>query len=136
METITFENDITVMYKTADSFPNGVMAAHEALHAIVPFSSDRRYYGVSRPENGGGIIYRAAVEELKPGEAGSFGLDTLVLKKGKYISVTIPDFMKDPQSIRQTFGELLHQPGLDPQGYCVELYFNDKDVKCMIRLED
>jgi hypothetical protein len=24
---------------------------------------------------------------------------------------------------------------LDPEGYCVEWYFNDRDVKCMIRLK-
>jgi hypothetical protein len=136
METITFENDITIMYKTATSFPEGVMAAHEALHAVVPFSTDRGYYGVSRPESGGGIVYRAAVEELKPGEAASFGLDTLVLKKGNYISITIADFMKDPKIIGQTFQQMLEHPGLDSQGYCVELYFNDKDVKCMIRLKE
>ncbi|NBA86482.1 transcriptional regulator [Emticicia sp. CRIBPO] len=136
METTNFEEDITIMYKTAGSFPEGVMAAHEALHAFVPFSTDRKYYGVSRPENGYSIVYRAAAEELSPGEAASLQLDTLVLKKGRYISLTIEDFMKDVQSVGRAFRELLEQPGIDPQGYCVELYYNEKDVKCMIRLED
>lgn len=136
METINFEKDITVMYKTASSFPDGIMAAHKALHAVVPFSADRNHYGVSRPENGYTIVYRAGADELIPGEASSLQLETLILRKGNYIAITIEDFMSDVDSIGKAFQELLEQPGLDPQGYCVEHYYRDKDVRCMIRLED
>jgi hypothetical protein len=37
METIKLENDITVMYVTAASFPDGVLAAHQKLHSLIPF---------------------------------------------------------------------------------------------------
>jgi predicted transcriptional regulator YdeE len=133
METITFDKDIKVMYVTAKSFPDGILEAHQKLHAKVPFSKERKYFGISRPENGP-IVYKAAVEETKPGEAKKLNLDTLTLKKGKYISATIRDYMKDAESIRRTFITLLASPDLDPNGYCVEWYFNEKDVHCMVRL--
>jgi predicted transcriptional regulator YdeE len=136
METITLNNDIKVFYITAKSFPDGVKQAHEQLHALIPFSKVRKYFGLSRPENGGGIVYKAAAEEKEAGEAEKLGCQTIVIKKGKYLSQTINDFMKDIPSIGHTFQQLLSHPGLDPQGYCVEWYLNNKDVQCMIRLAD
>ena len=133
MEIISVDKDIKVLYVTATSFPDGIKEAHEKLHSLILFSADRKYYGISRPENGS-IKYKAAAEELKEGEAETLHLDTLILKKGDYISLTVNDFIKDTASIERTFRQLLQYPGLDPQGYCVEWYLNDKDVKCMIRL--
>jgi len=136
METITFDKDITVMYVTASSFPDGVLEAHQKLHALIPFTTDRRYFGVSRPENGGQIIYKAAAVELEPGEGGKLNLETLILKKGKYISLIIHDFMKDIPAIQKTFNLLISQSNIDPQGYCVEEYINQNDMLCMVRLKD
>jgi len=135
METFTFENDIRVFYVTATSFPDGIKASHEKLHALVPFSASRRYFGISRPENGI-IVYKAAAEEMETGEAGKLNCETMLLKKGQYICLSIHDYMKDLKSIERAFKELLEHPGIDPQGYCVEWYQSDKDVKCMIRLDE
>lgn len=134
METITVNEDIPVFYVTASSFPEGVLAAHQTLHALIPYSEKRRYFGLSRPENDGGIVYRAAAEELNDGEAGQLNLETITIKKGRYVSLLVKDFMKDISSIEKAFNQLLTYPGLDPQGYCVELYLSQKDVQCMIRL--
>lgn len=133
METTIIEDDINIMYVTATSFPAGIQAAHEKLHSLVPFSSERKYFGVSRPENGV-IVYRAAAEQLKKGEAESLELESLVIRKGNYISLTINNFVEDLLSIKRAFKKLLSYPGLDPQGYCVEWYLSSQDVKCMIRL--
>ena len=81
-------------------------------------------------------MYMAAAEEINPGESEKFNLDTLVLKKGKYISLTINDYMKDIQSIERAFKKLLANPEIDPQGYCVEWYLSGKDVRCMVRLKE
>lgn len=81
METIVWDKDVTVVYVTARSFPDGVLEAHQKLHSLVPFSTGRKYFGLSRPENNGGIVYRAAAEELQSGEAEQWGLETIVLKK-------------------------------------------------------
>jgi hypothetical protein len=134
MEIITLDNDIKVFCVTAKSFPDGIMDAHKELHSLISLPAGRKFFGISRPENGV-IVYRAAAEEISPGEAEKLSCDTLDLKKGSYISVTIKDFMKDIESIGNTFKELLSNPDVDPNGYCVEWYLNDKDVKCMVRLK-
>ncbi|MRG45036.1 transcriptional regulator [Chitinophaga sp. SYP-B3965] len=135
METTILDKDMKVFYVTAAAFPEGVIPAHEKLHSMVPFSTERAYLGISRPENGGGIVYRAATEETFQGEAEQYKCDTLILKKGKYLSLILKDYAKDPLSFKKAFDKLLNQPGLDPNGYCVEWYINGgKDAKCMIRL--
>lgn len=135
METLTIDKDIKVFYVTAASFPGGIMDAHRKLHSLIPFSVERKYFGISRPENGT-IVYRAAAEEMEEGEAQKLKCETLILKKGKYISVTLENYREDLTSIKKTFDLLLTRTDLDPQGYCVEWYLNQQEVKCMIRLKD
>jgi len=137
METLKLENDIEVFYVTAKTFPEGISEATNKLHQLFPFSQERKIFGISRPENNGGIIYRAAAEVLKPDEPEKFNCETLVIKKGKYVSLTVNDFRKDMMSIDRAFKQLLQEPGLDPQGYCIEWYATDKEaVTCMIRLNE
>jgi hypothetical protein len=133
METIDVNGDVQVFYLTAASFPDGIMDAFKKLHNLLPAPETRNYYGISRPEKGI-IVYKAAVEELYRGEAQKLSCPTLIIKKGKYISSTIQDYMKDLPEIGRTFKELLAHPRLDPDGYCVEWYVDNKDVHCMVRV--
>ena len=134
MEKFKLENDITVMYLTADSFPDGIMAAHHTLHAIVP-SGDRLFFGVSYPDRTGNISYKAGAEQHSEQEALALGLDTYRIRQGIYNSIIIKDYFKDPSSISQAFQQLLASPDLDPQGACVEMYLGERDVRCMVRLK-
>jgi hypothetical protein len=134
MTQTILEKDIQIICIKATSFPAGVMQAHDKLHALVPKNKDRRYFGLSRPEGNAGIVYKAATEELEPGEAKKLNCESLIIPKGSYNSILITDFMKDVQSIGKAFEKLLHQPNIDPQGYCVEEYLNEKDVLCMVRM--
>lgn len=134
MEKYTLTEDIKVFYVTATTFPEGIMDSHQRLHSLIPFSPQRRYFGLSRPENGKGIVYKAAAEELEPGEGQKAGCETMIIPKGQYISITLYNYMQNLQGITQAFDQLLSTPGLDPQGYCVECYLDEKNVCCMIRL--
>ena len=137
MKTITLETDINVFYVTANTFPEGIGEAFEKLHSLFPFSRERRIFGLSRPENNDGIVYRAAAEEMYEGEAEKLQCNRLILPKGKYIALDVIDFRKDLMSIDRAFKQLLHQPNLDPQGYCVEQYASDSEaITCMIRLDE
>lgn len=137
MENIKIKNDIKVFYVTALSFPEGISEATDKLHSLFPFSKERNIFGLSRPENGGGIVYRAAAEEMESGEAERLGCETLFIKKGNYISLTVNDFRTDPLAIKNAFDRLLTEPNLDPEGYCMEWYATDKEqVRCMIRLNE
>lgn len=136
MEKYRMENDITVFYVTATSFPEGVMAAHQKLHTLVPFSRERMYFGLSRPEGDGGISYKAAAQEMTPGEAAQYVCDTIVLKKGDYQAVELHNYMSDLPAIGLTFQQMIAQPAIDPEGYCVEWYVSEKELKCLVRLAD
>jgi len=137
MKKIILEKDIKVFYVTAKTFPDGIGEATRKLHSLFPFSKERGIFGLSRPENNDGIIYRAAAEEMYEGEAEKLQCNTLIITKGKYIAIEVIDFRKDIMSIDKAFKQLLNQPNLDPQGYCVEQYANDKEaVTCMIRLDE
>ena len=134
MDTTTFEKDIKVFYVPAETFPDGIEAAYKKLHSILPQLKERRFFGLSRMENGV-IAYKAAAEILNPEEQDKTKLDTEVISKGKYIYRTIHDFMEDLPAIGNTFEELLEEPGIDLNAYCVEWYVN-KDVKCMVKLKE
>ena len=136
MESFFLEQDIKVFYVTATSFPDGIQEAYQKLHSIIGLPVGRRFFGISYPETPATIIYKAAVEESYPGEGDLLGCETLVIKKGQYISIYIKDFMKDIPKIGRSFQELLADKRIDPNGSCVEEYINDKDVRCMVRLKD
>ena len=135
METTVLEKDINVLFVEAKSFPEGIMEAHQKLHGLVPFDRERKYFGISRPEDGT-IVYKAGMEEAFPGEASKLNCQTVILKKGRYVSRVVRNYPEEPQQIGETFNELLTHDNLDPQGYCVEWYQNEQDVKCMIRLKE
>jgi predicted transcriptional regulator YdeE len=133
METKLIPEDIHVLCVTASSFPAGIMDAFQKLHQMVP--GKRTTYGLSWPGPTGEIIYKAAVDEL-PGDSAIEGLEHFVIHSGTYLCVTIHNFMQDLPAIGNTFSMLIQQPGLDPNGYCLEWYLSDKDVMCMVKLAD
>ncbi len=135
INNVRFDEDIRLICVQATSFPHGVQAAHEKLHALLQGSGQRRFYGLSRPEGGGGIVYKAAAEELHEGEAEQLGCESFTVRKGSFSMIAIHDYMKDVESIGRAFNELLKEPALDPQGYCLEWYISDKDVQCMVPLK-
>ncbi len=136
MEKFNLKDDIKVFYVIAKSFPEGIPEAIDKLHSLFDFSKERKIFGLSRPENNNGIVYRAAAEEMYGGEAEQLNCDTLIIPKGEYLAINISDFRKDAMSIDRAFQELLKEPNLDPKGYCVEWYSPVKEeVMCMIRLD-
>ena len=136
METINLDNDINVLCVTAKTFPDGIMEAFDQLNSIVPLSEKGRQFGISRPSEGGSIVYKAAMEEVNEGEAEKLGCEPFIIKKGKYLFVDKTDFMKDLPGIGKAFQMLISQPNIDPNGYCLEWYLNEKDVRLMVRLDD
>ena len=134
MEIFNVERDIKVFCVTADSFPAGVKKAHEDLHSKLPTTEGRKFFGLSWATENGSIIYKAAVEESYDGEAEKAGCEIFIIRKGKYISEFIPNFWSDMSAIGKTFKELLAYPGIDPKGYCLEMYESIKDVRCLVPL--
>ncbi len=134
MEEFILENDIKVFCVAAKSFPYGIAEAHQTLHGYVPFSVNRKYFGISCPDKTGKIIYKAATEELEKGELSKYHLEEFSIPKGKYIFLIIKDFRKNISAIDKAFKEILATPGIDPNGFCLEWYLNDTDCRCMVKL--
>lgn len=135
MDTRIIGKDISIFYVNATSFPQGVLEAFEKLHEHFPFSPERNFYGLSRPENGQGIVYKAAAEVKNPEELVKYRIDTMNIPRGTYITELVHDFKENIPAIGATFEKLMQHPGIDPQGYCIEWYLpDDRDVLCMIRV--
>jgi uncharacterized protein YndB with AHSA1/START domain len=136
MDSFILGEDIPTLSITAESFPDGIVAAHEKLRQIFPDTERRRFFGVSRPDHTGKIIYKAAAEELETGEAEKLGLERFTIKRGAYNTYYIIDYPNKPDAIAQSFQLLLGQAEADPDGYCLEWYIGERDVKCMVRSAD
>lgn len=135
MEIYNLKDNIEVFYVTADKFPEGIEAAHKKLHSILNDGKMRKFFGISYPNENGNIIYKAAAEELFPGEREKYGLEGFTIRKGDYISKTLLNWQSDVTQVSKIFQELLKDKTIDKTGYCLEMYINDNDMICMVLLE-
>ncbi|MBL7933231.1 MAG: transcriptional regulator [Bacteroidia bacterium] len=134
-KTVSISKDISVFYVEADSFPEGIETARERFKKLIGQNSGRELYGISRPENNK-IIYRVGAEEEFNGEGKKYNCHSLGLKKGRYASLIIENYMENLGEIKKAFDLILQRPDLDPLGYCVEKYLDEKEMICMVRLKD
>lgn len=135
IEKFILDKDINVICFQAKIFPEGIMEAFQKLHSLVPSSSGRRNFGISRPGESGEIIYKAALEETFEGEAKSLNCESFKIKSGEYESIMIKDFMQNITNIGSAFQKLTTRPDIDPEGYCLEMYLNENDVRCLVPLK-
>jgi hypothetical protein len=133
MATFNLENDIVVFCVTATSFPDGVLAAHQKLHSYIPFSKQRDYFGISRPEGGRGIVYKAGATELDKNELSKHGLEKFLIPKGKYLMHVLHNYRNNLAAIGPAFDELLADFRIDPSGFCLEWYVDDNTLRCLVR---
>jgi hypothetical protein len=108
------------------------MDAFKRLHAMVPNQNGRRLFGISWPDGKGSLVYKAAIEEISPGEARELGAESYTLRKGEYLSLVVHNFMDDIPSIGKAFRVLVDAPGVHPNTIGVEEYFCGNDVRCMV----
>ncbi|HUR31277.1 MAG TPA: hypothetical protein VMZ69_07575 [Saprospiraceae bacterium] len=134
MEDYNLEEDIPVICVVAESFPDGVKATHQKLHSLAPYANERKYFAISWGKPDGSIHYQAAVNILTPEENNLEGTVPFTIRKGKYQMIIVKNYMQDLDSIGRTFKELLTVEDLDPEGYCLEWYLSDKEVRCMVPL--
>ena len=134
-EQYLIDKDIAALCVTASTFPDGVQNAHKKLRSLFPASERRTLYGISYADKTGSIIYKAATEQLHEGEARQLNLETFTIRKGKYISELLTDWRKDETLVGKTFKRLLSDPGIDKKGYCLEIYLNENDMRCLVPLD-
>ena len=133
MKIVNIPNDIHTLTIKAKSFPQGIGEAHETIQRLFPYAKQRRYFGMSSPEKGI-IVYKAATEQMSGDNDQAPGVEKFVIEKGDYISLTVTNFVKNPMAVSEAFEKLIHQPNIDPKGYCLEWYQNEKDVLCLVKM--
>lgn len=134
MDSFILGEDIPVVCHKAKSFPDGIQTAHEELHRTLPYHEGRRFFGISRPDENGDIVYKAAAELLESDKLS--GLEKFTIKGGAYNTYYIKDYRDNIGAIADCFQLLLGQSEVDPDGYCIEWYIGNDDVKCMVRCND
>src|ERR1700754_1318917 len=95
MEQYTLNRDIKLICIAASSFPDGVAAAHQKLHSLLPVAQRRNIFGISWPDGKGSLVYKAGAEETFPGETEELGGEPFIVKAGNYISILIHDYMSN-----------------------------------------
>jgi hypothetical protein len=131
------EKDIEAFVIEASSFPEGVDLAHEKLHNLFINKKDWQFYGISYMLPDGSIRYLAGASPREGVDVKNVSLNTFTIKKGKYNSVLLQNFMSDESIIAPTFQALLKDSELDPNGYCLEIFENKgQDMRCLVKLND
>ena len=136
MEEYIIREPITIMYVTAATFPDGVQSAFDQLEKSVPDFADRTLYGFSDMNHKGEIVYRAAIAEDHNGEAAELGLNSFTITPGEYKSETIMDWYNHKEQIGEAFQRLMKEPRMDLTFPCLELYKNDDEMMCLVRLNE
>ncbi len=92
MEYFNLQTDSNAFCVTANTFPDGVLEAHQELQSIVGYNSNRIYLGVSYRNTNGCIIYKAVATKLFPNERNEHKMEHITLKKGTYRCKKVNNF--------------------------------------------
>lgn len=133
MKEYTFTEDVALIAVTARSFPEGIGEAFNTLMRMLPDSQERVFFGISYPDQEGGLLYKAAVSQAFDGECEQYDCETFVLSKGKYLTETVKNWRGQEEKIGLTFRKLGDSrsdtvaPGIE--------WYQGEDVMCMLKLE-
>ena len=134
METYIIKNNIQAFGFQVKTFPNGIGDAFDKLIEMVPEGLNRSYYGISYMTSDNEVVYIAAVEEKNNGEAESNKCERYTIEQGKYLAVTVRDWRKKTDTIKDVFHSMMNEKGIDKSKPCVEWYKNDDEMLCMVKL--
>jgi len=132
MNTTKIEKDIEVVCVTASNFPEGIQETFRHLFGQLDKHNERTIYGISYNTNGK-MVYKAAATALV---GDNENLERLTIQHGNYATKEIKDYYNNIPEIGKTFQEFISTLDYDPQGVCVELYLDQQDMLCMIKLKD
>jgi len=134
MEKVTLPHDLKVFGVHVNTFPNGIGDAFDALIKRIPDGERRSYYGISDMSDDGRILYYAAAEEKFEGEAKTYNCDIYIVKKGEYLTVTVNNWRKKTDSIKDVFEAMMSDERIDKTNPCIEWYKNNDEMLCMVKL--
>lgn len=133
---LNLDNDIKVFGSAVDTFPAGIGDAFNILMQKTGDSAGlRNYYGLSEYKNGK-MVYYALAEEKFPGEADKYNYDEFSIKKGDYLSITVMDWQKNTNCIKDVFSELIQDSRVDKTKPAIEWYKNEDEMMCLVQMNN
>ena len=130
---MVIKQDIPVICKRVDTFPNGIKEAFDAIFKEFGMVG-RENYGISYMDEKFQIVYQVAVTEKFDGEADGTNYESYTIRKGDWLCVTLTDWMSKTGQIKDVFGQLMRDPRVDKTSIGLEWYKSDKEMQCMMRL--
>ena len=134
METYVIKKNIEAFGFQVKTFPKGIGEAFDSLIEMVPERLNRSYYGISYMAPDNKPVYIAAVEEKNKGEAERNKCERFTIEQGKYLAVSVKDWRKKTDTIKDVFHEMMNEKNIDHSKPCVEWYKNDDEMLCMLKL--
>lgn len=135
METLTIATDVQVFGTLVTSFPLGVGEAFERLMKIVPGAEKRSCYGISSMNEKGKVLYFAAIEEQEAAEAEKYQFESRIVPKGKYLAVTVLDWLQKTHCIKDIFHDMMRDERFGRDTPCVEWYKDDSEMVCLLQID-
>ena len=135
METYDLKKDLKVFGKEVKTFPLGVKEAFGALLDIIPEGFKRSYFGLSYMDDKGKIVYIATAEEKDEGEAEKYNCERYTVEKGEYLAVTLDDWLKKVDCIKDIFHEMMEDDRADKTRPVVEWYKTETEMLCLVKMK-
>jgi hypothetical protein len=136
METYNLKTDLKVFGKEVTTFPLGVSETFHDLINTIPDGSNRAWYGLSHMDETGKIIYKAAAEEKYEGEADKYNCEEYIIEKGEYLAVTIADWRKKIDCIKDVFHDMMEDDRADKSKEVVEWYKTETEMLCLVKVKE
>ena len=136
METYNLKTDLKVFGKEVPTFPLGIKEAFGALLNAIPDGFKRSYYGLSYMDEAGKIIYKATAEEKYEGEAEKYHCERSVIDRGEYLPVTITDWRKKTDCIKDVFHAMMEDDRSDKTKEVVEWYKTETKMLCLVKVKE
>jgi len=135
MDTYKLQKDVKAFGFQVKSFPDGIGEAFDTLLKLFPAEEQRSYYGYSEFGNDGSILYYALAEEKSEGEAKKYGYPLKTIEKGTYLAVTIKDWQKKTDKIKDVFNDMMKDKRAAKGKPCIEWYKTMDEMLCMVPVD-
>ena len=135
MENYFIPTNLKVMGLVVKNFPDGIGEAFHSLMNTIPGEFSRPYYGIAECIEGK-MIYKAAALEKEEGEAEKLQLERYFIPKGVYLAEKVSDWRSKTECIKDVFGEMYKDERADHNQPSIEVYQNEKDMLCLVKVKE
>lgn len=135
MEKYTLTHSVNVFGFRVETFPQGIGEAFAGLMNKIDDGINRSYYGISKFDSNGNIIYYADAEEKIAGEAEKYGHQRQTIPAGNYLAVKIENWRNNLECIKDVFHNMMQDKRVDTTMPCIEWYKTNDEMLCLMHTD-